>query len=89
MIALRWGKEAVMSGRRWPTIEESLHAARAGILDDSKVTWWPDRETVEAMRKDLAEWRAKRQAGQQNGTTENPAGRRVPPSARRKSRAGT
>jgi hypothetical protein len=51
-----------MPGKRWPTIEETLQGAREGIIDDTTATTWPDAATVEAMRADLEQFRAKRGA---------------------------
>jgi hypothetical protein len=66
-----------MSAKRWPTPDESLRAAREGILDDAKVSSWPDPATVERMREDRERWRTSRRANQKaaekSPRTEQPA----------------
>jgi hypothetical protein len=54
-----------MTANRWPTIQEILDHAREGILDETTATVWPDAETIEAMRKDLEQFRASRAAQQE------------------------
>jgi hypothetical protein len=89
MIDLSRDEETMMPAKRWPTIEEGLRAVREGILDDSKVSSWPDPETVEAMREDLERFRAERQADQQNGKTAAITDPGASRDRARKSRSGT
>jgi hypothetical protein len=57
-----------MADKRWHTIEETLRGAREGLINDTKVTIWPSREMVEAMRADLEQFRAKRAAAGEQPT---------------------
>jgi hypothetical protein len=62
MITSDTSEGAKMPNLRWTSIEDTIRLTREGVVDDTKVTVWPDAETVEAMRQDLEQFRAARRA---------------------------
>ncbi len=48
-----------MPGQRWPTLEETLRAAREGVVEDSMLRERPEPETLDAIRADLEQFEAR------------------------------